>query len=126
MTRTLVVEDDQDIRDLLVDTLNDSGYEVIEAEDGAAGWRRALHEQPDIILLDAMMPAMDGFQLLEKLKANLSTRSILVIMVSARSREQDVVEAMQAGAWGYIIKPWEADELELKVMSAAAQVCKTG
>jgi DNA-binding response OmpR family regulator len=126
MTRTLVVEDDQDIRDLLVDTLNDSGYEVIEAEDGAAGWRRALHEQLDIILLDAMMPAMDGFQLLEKLKANLSTRSILVIMVSARSREQDVVEAMQPGAWGYIIKPWEADELELKVMSAAAQVCKTG
>jgi DNA-binding response OmpR family regulator len=126
MTKILVVEDDQDIRDLLVDTLSDGGYEVIAAADGDAGWQKALHEQPDIILLDAMMPAMDGFQLSEKLKANLSTSSILVIMVSARSQEQDVVEAMKAGAWGYIIKPWEADELESKVMNAAAQVCKAG
>jgi len=126
MTRILVVEDDQDIRGLLVDTLDDLGYEVLAAEDGAAGWQKALQEQPDIILLDAMMPVMDGFQLLEKLKSDLSTRSILVIMVSARSREQDVIEAMKAGAWGYIIKPWEADELESKVMNAAAQAGKAG
>jgi DNA-binding response OmpR family regulator len=105
MTRIPVVEDDRDIRDLLMDTLSDIGYEVIAAEDGDTGWQRALEEQPDIVLLDVMMPAMDGFQLLERLKEDLSTRSMLVIMVSAKGQEQDVLDAMQAGAWGYIIKP---------------------
>ena len=126
MTRILVVEDDRDIRELLMDTLSDMGHEVIDAEDGGAGLRRALKELPDIILLDVMMPVMDGFQLLEKLKEDFITRSILVIMVSAKGQEQDVLAAMKAGAWGYIIKPWEPDELESKVMNAAAQVCKAG
>jgi DNA-binding response OmpR family regulator len=125
MTRIPVVEDDRDIRDLLMDTLSDMGHEVIDAEDGGAGLQRALNELPDIILLDVMMPVMDGFQLLEKLKEDFSTRSILVIMVSAKGQEQDVLAAMKAGAWGYIIKPWEPDELESKVMNAA-QVCKAG
>jgi two-component system phosphate regulon response regulator PhoB len=123
MTRIPVVEDDRDIRALLIDTLSDIGYEVIGAEDGDTGLRRALNELPDIILLDVMMPAMDGFQLLEKLKEDLNTRSIPVIMVSARSQEQDILGAMKAGAWGYIIKPWEPDELESKVMDAA-QICE--
>jgi DNA-binding response OmpR family regulator len=126
MTRIPVIEDDRDIRDLLMDTLSDIGYEVIAAEDGDTGWQRALEEQPDIVLLDVMMPAMDRFQLLERLKEDLSTRSMLVIMVSAKGQEQDVLDAMQARAWGYIVKPWEPDELESKVMKAAAHVCKAG
>ena len=73
MTRIPVVEDDRDIRELLMDTLSDMGHEVIDAEDGGAGLRRALKELPDIILLDVMMPVMDGFQLLEKLKEDLNT-----------------------------------------------------
>src|SRR5918996_4179436 len=73
MTRIPVVEDDRDIRALLIDTLSDIGYEVIGAEDGDTGLRRALNELPDIIVLDVMMPAMDGFQLLEKLKEDLNT-----------------------------------------------------
>ncbi len=118
MTKILVVEDDQDIRDLLVDTLMDGGYEVIEAKDGSIGLERAIEEMPDVILLDVMMPVMDGFQVLKQLKDNADTCSIPVIMVSAKGQEQDILGALKIGAWDYITKPWEPDDLESKVMSA--------
>ncbi len=124
MTKILVVEDDQDIRDLLVDSLSDMGFDVTEAEDGGAGLQSALEDPPDIILLDIMMPVMDGFQVLSQLRENPDTQSISVIMVSAKGQEQDIVNAQSAGAWGYIIKPWDPEELESKVLNAEAEIRK--
>ncbi len=111
MTTILVVEDDQDIRFLLSETVSDLGYDVLEAADGGAGFRRAIEEHPDVILLDVMMPVMDGFQVLEKLKEHAQTYPMPVIMVSARGQEQDMMRAMRGGAWGFVIKPWNQDDL---------------
>ncbi len=118
MTKILVVEDDEDIRVLLVDTFLDMDYEVIEAAHGGIGLQMAIDESPDIILLDVMMPVMDGFQVLESLKEELGPGCPLVIMVSAKGQEQDVLNAMGNGAWGYVTKPWELGELESMLKSA--------
>ena len=115
MTKILVVEDERRIRELLVDILRDSGFDVIEAEDGSEGLEKACSEHPDIILLDVMMPAMDGFQVLEKLKDDPAVQSIAVIMVTAKGQDTDVVKAKEMGAIGYICKPWEPDEIETQV-----------
>ncbi len=122
MTTILVVEDDQDIRILLSETVLDLGYDVLEAADGGSGFRRALEEHPDVILLDVMMPVMDGFEVLAKLKEHAEVHSMPVIMVSARGQEQDVMRAMRGGAWGYVIKPWNQDDLESKINNAVEEV----
>ncbi len=122
MTTILVVEEDQDIRFLLSETLLVMGYVVLEAADGGAGFRRALEEHPDVILLDVMMPVMDGFQVLAKLKEHAGTYPIPVIMVSARGQEQDIMRAIRGGAWGFVIKPWNQDDLEAKINNAVEEV----
>jgi len=122
VTTILVVEDDQDIRILLSETVLDLGYDVLEAADGGSGFRRALEEHPDVILLDVMMPVMDGFEVLAKLKEHAEVHSMPVIMVSARGQEQDVMRAMRGGAWGYVIKPWNQDDLESKINNAVEEV----
>ena len=122
MTTILVVEDDPDIRFLLSETVSDLGYAVLEAPDGGTGLRRALEEHPDVILLDVMMPVMDGFQVLAQLKEHAETHPVPVIMVSARGQEQDIMRAMRGGAWGYVIKPWNQDDLESKINNAVEEV----
>ncbi len=122
MTTILVVEDDQDIRFLLSETVSDLGYDVLEAADGGTGLRRAIEEHPDVILLDVMMPVMDGFQVLAKLKEHAETHFMPVIMVSARGQEQDIMRAMRGGAWGFVIKPWNQDDLESKINNAVEEV----
>ncbi len=116
MTKILVAEDEYPIRAVLVDILLDVGYEVIEAMDGGTALQKACHEHPDIILLDMMMPVMDGFQVLEKLQNDPATKSMPVIMVSAKGHEEDQLRATSLGASDYITKPWEPDEVESKVM----------
>ena len=89
MPKVLVVDDEQDIRDLLVDILSEAGYEAIEAKNGDTAIEKARLEHPDVILLDVWMPIMDGFVVLKSLKNNPTTQSISVIMVSAKGQEQD-------------------------------------
>ena len=122
MTKILVAEDELDIRDLLVDLLCDAGYEVVEAADGGAALEQVCREQPDIILLDVMMPVLDGFQVLENLKDSPATRSIPVIMVTARGQDQDKLRARAGGAWGYITKPWNPNEVQTKVKAAETAI----
>ena len=126
MTRVLVAEDEADIRELLVDILADAGYEVIGVDDGrkALDTARSLH--PDIVLLDVMMPAMDGFEVLASLKAEAETASVPVIMVTAKAQKQDQAEAMKRGAMGYVTKPWEAGEIEAKVAAAEQMIRRDG
>ncbi len=122
MTTILVVEDDQDIRVLLSETVSDLGYDVLEAANGEIGFRRALVEHPDVILLDVMMPVMDGFQVLAKLKEHAEAHLMPVIMVSARGQEQDIMRAMRGGAWSFVIKPWNQDDLESKINNAVEEL----
>ncbi len=126
MTTILVVEDDQDIRFLLSETVSDLGYDVLEAADGGTGFRMALEAHADVILLDVMMPVMDGFQVLAKLKEHAETHHMPVIMVSARGQEQDIMRAMRGGACGYVIKPWNQDDLESKINNVVEEVLQEG
>ncbi len=121
MTKILVAEDELDIRNLLVDLLGDAGYEVVGAVDGGAVLEQVCQEQPDIIP-DVMMPVLDGFQVLENLKNSPATRSIPVIMVTARGQEQDELRARDSGVWDYIAKPWQPKEVESKVKTAETAI----
>ena len=80
------MEDDQEIRNLLVDSLSHIGYDGVEASDGEAGSQCALEEHPDIILLGATLPIMDGFEVLQKLKSNPTTSTALIIMLAQGPR----------------------------------------
>ncbi|MDA0732965.1 MAG: response regulator [Chloroflexi bacterium] len=122
MTRILVAEDDSAVRQVIKETLAAQGYQIIEAENGAKAYEltaeAAVAERPDLIVLDIMMPQMNGFEVLEKLKANPQTAYIPVVIVSARNQTQDETRAMRAGASDYITKPWSPGDLESRVKLA--------
>ena len=126
LTRVLVAEDEADIRELLVDILADAGYQVIGVEDGRKALDAARSLRPDIVLLDVMMPAMDGFEVLASLKAEVDTASVPVIMVTAKAQKQDQTEAIKRGAMGYVTKPWEAGEIEAQVAAAEQMIRREG
>ncbi len=126
MTKVLVAEDETRIREVLVDILTDNGYEVTEAINGHIALAKVQRDRPDIILLDAMMPVLDGFEVLKQLSGDPSTRSTPVIMVTAIGQESDVMRAKGAGAWGYIRKPWENGEVEAAVLGALEEIGEDG
>ncbi len=112
MSRVLIAEDDRRIRQLLVDSLVDSGHEVMEAGDGGIALERSSRERPDLILLDVMMPKMDGFQVLRGLKSNPDTEAIPIIMLTAYPPEKGQAVAAEFGVLDYLSKPWDTRILE--------------
>ena len=90
--------------------------------DGGDILEQVCREQPDTILLDVMMPVLDGFQVLENLKSSPATRSIPVIMLTARGQEQDELRARASGAWDYITKPWNPNEVQSKIQIAETAI----
>ena len=126
--KILVVDDSAVMRKLIARSIRQAGYgdaDVVEAEDGGAGLQSALEDRPDIILLDVMMPVLDGFEVLDRLKASPITESVPVIMVSAKGQEQDITTALNSGALSYLVKPWEPKDLEAKILHAEAALRKT-
>ena len=118
MTKVLVAEDERLIRNLLVDTLFDCGYDVMEAKDGGEAFQIACTDHPDLILLDVMMPEMNGFEVLQKLRETPGTESIPVIMLTAVPATQGEQEAMKLGVKHYVSKPFDPDVLESTVKVA--------
>ena len=115
MSLILVVDDEEDLRLLLCTLLEEAGHETISAADGADAIAMSLQHQPDLITLDIAMPTMDGYQTLDMLKADKATESIPVIMISAYGMNHDRVRAMSVGARDFISKPYEPDEVALRV-----------
>ena len=111
MTKVLVIEDEQLVRQVVNRLLTTEGYEVIEAPHGQAGYQMAVSDKPNIILLDLMMPVMDGFQVLRKLKRNPETRRIPVIILTAKIDAESERRCMRSGAVDYIKKPWGPGEI---------------
>lgn len=105
-TRILVIEDDPDIQDLLRFNLEKEGYEVQGFESGEKGLDHARSTVPDLILLDLMLPGLDGLRVSEILKRDRKTRDIPVVMLTARGEEEDVVRGLEAGADDYVTKPF--------------------
>ncbi|HEX6865951.1 MAG TPA: response regulator, partial [Caulobacteraceae bacterium] len=113
-----VADDDPLLRQILEHKLSNSGYRVIAVEDGAAALEAA-SQRPSVIVLDAMMPVMDGFETLRRLKADPALRDITVVMLTALKREDDVVSALKLGAADYLAKPFNPDELVVRLQRLA-------
>ena len=110
--KILVVEDEKAISDILVFNLQREGYDTLAAYDGAEGLRCALEEAPDLILLDVMLPEMDGFEVCRRVRAEKDTP---IIMLTAREEETDKVMGLELGADDYITKPFSMRELMARV-----------
>jgi DNA-binding response OmpR family regulator len=113
LTRILVVEDEAPLRMALVDALRAEGFEVLEAEDGERGLELALTEGPELILLDLMLPRLDGLSVLRRLREDRLTSPVLIL--SARGEEWDRVQGFEVGADDYIVKPFSMRELLLRI-----------
>lgn len=113
----LIIDDVKVMRSILKKQLGAASYNVLEAEDGSIGYRLALKEKPDIILLDVMMPVQDGFECLKELKQDEKTKDIPVIMCTAKGERKDVLEAKSLGAVDYIVKPFKFPILDEKIKS---------
>jgi DNA-binding response OmpR family regulator len=104
MQRVLVVEDDRFLRKAAEAALRRHGFTVLTASDGEEGLRIAQAEKPDLVLLDLIMPGLQGFEVLKLLKADAATSSIPVMVLSNLGQDSDVQRAMEAGAVDYLIK----------------------
>jgi len=113
----LVVDDEQDIRRLLNYILKKEGYEILEASTGEEALTLAREEAPDLIILDLMLPGIDGMEVCRLLKRNDSTVSIPIIMLTARGTEPDIVKGLETGADDYVPKPFSTAVLLARVKS---------
>jgi two-component system phosphate regulon response regulator PhoB len=115
MAKILVAEDEKQIADMISFKLTNGGHQVVRAQDGEQAIILATRERPELILLDAMMPGLNGFEVLRRLKADSTLRSVPVIMVTAKGHERDVLSGLRGGAVDYIVKPFSLKELSARV-----------
>jgi DNA-binding response OmpR family regulator len=121
--KILAVDDEDDVRRLIQIKLKKEGFEVLTAVNGLEGFEKARDEHPDVVLLDVMMPKMDGYTAAAKIKAEVSPAPI-VIMLTAKGAEADVVEGLTGGADDYIVKPFAPRELIARVNVALIKAGK--
>lgn len=120
----LVVDDEEDVVRPLAFRLGVEGFNVLLEPDGELGYRTAVAEKPDLILLDIMMPGIDGVELCRVLKQNVETRHIPIVMLTARTLMGDVERAFAVHADDYVAKPFDWPELLGKIRRALADVEK--
>lgn len=119
MKKILIAEDDANILISLDFLMRKQGYQVYVARDGAEAWKIAKDETPDAVILDIMMPEMDGFQLCEKIKSTPATAHAKVVFLSAKGKEEDIQRGIELGASAYITKPFSTKELVNKIKEVA-------
>ena len=117
------VEDDPDIRDIEVYTLQSTGFEARGYEDGSGFWQAIQAEKPELVILDVMLPGIDGVELLKRMKASESLREIPVIMATAKGSEFDKIQSLDLGADDYLVKPFGMMEMVSRV-KAVLRRCK--
>ncbi len=118
MKKILIVEDDNDIRELIAFNLEISGFEIMTCDNGEEALSIALNKKPDLILLDVMLPAMNGFEVCKKLKQSRSLKNIPIIMLTARTEDEDIIYGLEMGADDYITKPFRPKILLARVKTA--------
>jgi two-component system phosphate regulon response regulator PhoB len=111
----LIIEDEEDIAGLIAHHMEGAGFKVMVAYNGAAAFRELEKQLPDLILLDLMLPDMDGTELCRVLKQKETTRGIPIIMVTAKAEEVDRIVGLELGADDYVVKPFSTRELTLRV-----------
>lgn len=117
MKKILIVDDEADILEILKFVLEAQGYECITASDGEAGLNLAREINPDLIILDVMMPKINGYKISRLLKYDSKYKDIPILMVTARSQEEDKIIGEETGADEYITKPFQVDYVVEKVKS---------
>jgi len=113
--KILLIDDEQELVFVTQMSLEAHGYKIITAYDGEAGLSSAQNNLPDLILLDVMMPKMNGYEVCQKLKADDKTRHIPVIILSAKTQDEDMANGKNAGCDDYITKPFELPDLMQKI-----------
>lgn len=121
--RILVVEDEEVVRMIIGHVLSQNGYEPVMSRDGEEALTLIKSRRPDAVILDAMMPGIDGYELLQALRQDPNTKDIPVMMLSARNLERDVITGFDFGANDYLVKPFRPEELltRLKRLLGAAR-----
>ena len=120
MERILIIEDETPMRTALADLLSGEDYRVLTAADGESGLERALAEKPDLILLDVMMPKLDGFAVCAELRR--LANDVPVLMLTAKGQIEDRVTGLDAGADDYLVKPFSTEELLARVRALLRRV----
>lgn len=126
MQRILVIEDENDIRQLLRFNLEREGFAVLEAADGLGGLHMATSELPDLVVLDLMLPGMDGCDVCRRLKAQPVTAATPVLMLTARGEEVDRIVGLTLGADDYVVKPFSVRELVLRIRAILRRGSRPG
>ena len=122
--RIAVVEDEEDIREILEFTLQSEGFAVSCFADGKSALRAIRRERPDLVLLDLMLPDLDGLEVCRELKSDADTRAIPVVMVTAKGEETDVVLGLGLGADDYVPKPFRNKELVARVKAVLRRTAR--
>jgi len=122
--KILIIDDDENIRRLVSFNLSLDGHEILTADNGKKGYKTARSENPDLVLLDVMMPVMDGIETCKKLKDDAKTKDIPVFMLSAKGQMKDLDEAFDAGADNYITKPFDVEKLNETILFKLSKIKK--
>src|SRR5512143_1003931 len=113
--KILIVEDEKDIRDLLEHYLKKEGYEVQTSKDGQTGLEKASKEKPDLVILDLMLPRMDGLEICRRLRSQPATADLPIIMLTAKTEETDRIVGLEMGADDYVTKPFSPREVLARI-----------
>lgn len=109
--KILLIDDEKDLVDLVKSNLESNGYDVLIAFNGKQGLEKAMAEQPDLIILDIMMPVMDGFETLRKIRDDDRIKNTPIIMLTVKSETESIFKAEELGSTDYITKPFSLEEL---------------
>ncbi len=113
--KILIIEDDPGSLRLIVYSIQHEGYQVLTAANGLEGLRKAVKEEPDLVILDVMLPGMDGFEVCHRLRTEAQTAQLPILMLSAKAQEVDKATGLKVGADDYVSKPWRRFELVTKI-----------
>ena len=120
--RIVLAEDEPQVARLTIFKLELEGYEVIWEKDGEAAYESIKANNPDLVILDIMMPVMDGYQVLKKMKEDENLKNIPVVMLTVRGQEQDILRGFDLGSDDYIVKPFRPAELAARVKTILRRV----
>ncbi len=124
--RILVIEDDTNIQELIKYNLEKNGYRVIVADNGVDGLKEAIANIPDLILLDIMLPGLDGLEVCKRLRMEKFTRKVPIFMLTAKSEELDKILGLELGADDYITKPFSIKELIARIRAVMRRIGDDG
>jgi DNA-binding response OmpR family regulator len=124
MTKILAVDDEPDVLGLVKTKLEKAGFEVLLATNGVEAVEKAASEKPDLVIMDVMMPKLDGLSACTKIKKDMGAAAPIIILLTARGQESDVVEGLSCGADDYMVKPFAPRELVARVNVALMKAGK--